>query len=252
MNLQSAFSKSGIYPFKNAEQMVESLGLKIKPSTLYCNITDENKENVGPSGDATSNEQENEQASSEQEVVKSDAEQNFFENRKGTVVKKVSMKKKRRNISTVIGGKALEGKTEKKIKTYMEESKKKATESKSVSPQNKNKPVETIPKKKVKLTARSKSSFKPQKSPQPGPSCINLLSDSSDNSENETESDIPMESKCCQCKRFYVERDDNQIFSIVSWVQCENCLHWVHLKHCTPIRVARKDTAFTCACCENV
>jgi hypothetical protein len=97
-NLQSAFRRAGIYPFVDGKSMCESLGKKIAPSVLY-QVSHENPIDTKPN---------------EQNV------DDFFGKRKGVVVEKLV--KKRRSVNSVVGGKALEGVTVEKLKTYVEES----------------------------------------------------------------------------------------------------------------------------------
>ena len=88
-------------------------------------------------------------------------------------------------------------------------------------------------------------------SPQPGPSRINIdVNDSDEDEDVDRESQIPDEDKCCVCKLYYVKRNAGDLF-ITNWVKCDSmqCNHWVHLKFCTKLRVARANTQFQCPCC---
>ena len=79
-----------------------------------------------------------------------------------------------------------------------------------------------------------------------------VISDNFDDSDadSQRESQIPDVDKCCVCKKFYVSRQEGQLF-LTGWVQCDKCNHWVHLKFCTTLRVARSGTDFQCPCCTN-
>lgn len=166
-----------------------------------------------------------------------------------------SKKKKRRNISNVVGGKAVtEDETVSRMKAYIEESargKKMMPVNKTpTKPKNKkssktlNKSANKTPRisrskaakntspKKIKSVSSQKSGLRPINSPQPGPSHINLvLSEDGMSTDDESpESQIPERSKCCQCKRVYVSADkiDTLKIPLTNRAQCETCDHWVH------------------------
>ncbi|KAH3826682.1 hypothetical protein DPMN_128592 [Dreissena polymorpha] len=105
-------------------------------------------------------------------------------------------------MSKIVAGKEISGEVLKQMTEHADK-------------QNKNKPNKT--KKATSNEAHSSS-------PQPGPSKVNTISDSS-GTENE-------EDLCYQCKRFSPEavRHNASIF-FVKWAQCDNraCNHWVHL-----------------------
>lgn len=247
-NLQASFEKAGICPLLDGKTMCKNLGLKIKPSTLYecseevtvgnsgaadelvCERSDQNVECVPEKSSGSIG--ENEKRNGESACV------DFFESRSAVVCKKVA--KKRRNVSRVIGGKALEGETVRKLEEYMAES---LTVKKS-----KPNPTSKKSSKKMKKTApRPCIPRLALDSPIPGPSRINLHSSDSEMSDSDSESNISEAEKCCVCKKFYVKQIEG--VSITNWVQCTICAHWVHLKYCTPLRVARKNTEFQCSCC---
>ena len=56
---------------------------------------------------------------------------------------------------------------------------------------------------------------------------------------------------CCVCKRFYMNSRNIYEVAIVRWAKCETCEHWVHLLYCTSTRVVRRNTPFKCPCSEN-
>ena len=266
-NLQASFKKAGICPLVDGTTMCEKLGIKIKPSTLYDCNENENELCVVNSGAADERERE---CVVESEGMAENISLNnaaldgsngdktapcaFFENRSGIVCKKVA--KKRRNVSSVIGGKALEGDTVKKLENYMAQSVKKTkpaskeTVKKSITIPPKSRTSQPASRKTVKknktISKKSRKSQPSVMSPQPGPSRITLYFSDSEMSESDTESNISDSEKCCVCKKIYANQT---CLSITNWVQCTICSHWVHLKYCTPLRVARKNTTFQCKCC---
>lgn len=224
-NLQAAFKRAGIHPLLDGSTMCQQLGLRLKPSSLYEDET--SVANVT----CVSNDVQAEPELSQQK--------DFFECRSAEVCKKVV--KKRRNVSDVVGGKALEGNTVEKLKIYVHESSaKKSKCSKSINPANS----------KSHCVKHLQNKVPKPVSPLPGPSCVNLLSEDSVDSESELGSE-PGEI-CCVCKSFYVPREkrDGSLF-FVNWVGCDVCNHWVHLKFCTDLRVARKNTQYICPCCKS-
>ena len=112
-------------------------------------------------------------------------------------------------------------------------------------PKSVKKSVKSV-KSSVKQTVRSNL----HGSPQPGPSHINLIPSDVSSSEDESESQMPDKDKCCVCKKFYVRPADVYKIAITNWAECDICGHWVHLAYCTPVRVVRKETHFTCPCCD--
>ncbi|XP_061196712.1 uncharacterized protein LOC133204990 [Saccostrea echinata] len=267
-NIQAAFSKSGIYPFQSADSMIEKLKQKITPSILYQNETGDNLEIKTEEKNTT---EPNELATSKMTPANSDTacrekqtnctgdsnlsnNEDFFSKKGGEVQCKIeNLKKKRRNISHVIGGKAVtEDETLGKMREYLNNTAKKPKKScnklTSKSTKTVRKPIKNKqePKKNKKCIASSDSQ-------QPGPSCINLT-DSDDyilnSDEEEHESQMSENEKCCVCKNFYVKSRNVYEIAIVKWAQCESCGHWVHLQYCSPVRVVRKNTPFNCPCCE--
>lgn len=55
------------------------------------------------------------------------------------------------------------------------------------------------------------------------------------------------EEQCCECRSDFPPHAPNQTRS-VSWIACcrPSCLHWVHLKYCTPSSVNKKTQGFLC------
>lgn len=92
----------------------------------------------------------------------------------------------------------------------------------------------------------------------PGPSGVKTTVNVTNSPDSLYDSDIEDtdqdSDKCCVCRKFYVDRQDNDFISIISWGQCDmtECNHWVHLKYCTPVRVLRRHDKFFCPCHSNV
>ena len=258
-NLQASFSKAGIHPLKKASEVIETLGDKITPSKLYCNPG----ENDNQSAEVPNMSPTNAQAHNAVDVC-----ENFFMKAGGKVGEKVeNIKKKRRNISNVVAGKAVtEDQTLSCMKQYIAETKTKTSGKSAPKSQKKTprtSPPQAVMKTPKKLSKSVKKSVKSVKSsvkqtvrsnlhgsPQPGPSHINLIPSDVSSSEEESESQMPDKDKCCVCKKFYVRPADVYKIAITNWAECGICGHWVHLAYCTPVRVVRKETHFTCPCCD--
>ena len=263
-NLRSAFAKT-------PDQVIESLGNKISPSKLYNNndMADKddnennNKENKNDKSNTTSNTTSENKQLQHEKLDENEVCDQFFVQQGGVVAKNVE-KKKCRNISSVVGGKAVtEDESANRMKIYIEESaqdkmKRPVTKTPDAAQNKAPKKAHKTPKKSQNKESKgSANSPKPQScpinSPQPGPSHINLLYEDGMSTDDESESQIPEASKCCQCKRFYVSPDKINIHQIhlTNWAQCDSCDHWVHLTYYKPVCVVRKETPFTCPCCEN-
>jgi len=115
-----------------------------------------------------------------------------------------------------------------------------------------NKKADTV-NKKIKKFA---TPFKAVSPCEPGPSGVEKPSQSDTSStgssdDSDHEDNHPESEKCCVCKRFNVNKPNNDmILSIITWGQCdmEGCGHWVHLKFCTKVRVLRRHDSFVCPC----
>ena len=265
-NLRAAFAKTGIFPLKCASEMIRELESKIAPSQLYlpedmedASSTAKNTEN----SENSSKYKQNKQRIDKENHDTSEQTNNFFQMIGGEVCQKIA-KRKRRNINDIVGGKAVtENETIEKMMSYINESsqgKKQKKKGRQIEKDNTN----LINTSKVKGVKESKTQQKQEErtkskknpptnltsSPQPGPFHINLISSmSEEDSENESESQIPEEDKCCVCKRFYAQDKESYQVSFTQWACCDECGHWVHLKYCTPIKVVRRETSFKCPCC---
>ncbi|XP_060553673.1 uncharacterized protein LOC132714771 [Ruditapes philippinarum] len=101
-----------------------------------------------------------------------------------------------------------------------------------------------------KGTSTALSKVLPQSSPRPSTSGVNVRRDPvvvDFDSEDEIIDDVP----CCVCgKTTPPTLRNNPDIKIVSWAQCDNCSHWVHLRFCTEIRVVRRHSNFKCIHCQ--
>ncbi|KAH3795479.1 hypothetical protein DPMN_149033 [Dreissena polymorpha] len=85
-------------------------------------------------------------------------------------------------------------------------------------------------------------------SPKPGPSRINVITDTSSD-YNET---------CCACDRFQTKEQAAFVsLTFVKWARCDGicngmpCLHWAHLGYCTPVKVVRREDEVYCPHCQK-
>lgn len=66
------------------------------------------------------------------------------------------------------------------------------------------------------------------------------------------EESIIEEDLCCICKRMSPPRlNEYPDLKIVNWGKCDQCGHWVHLMFCSPVRVIRRHTEFKCPHCSQ-
>jgi len=148
-------------------------------------------------------------------------------------------KKPRRNISSVIAGKAItEIDVSEKIEEYQLETAKK-----------KNKPNGSKTK-----NCKSKSNKKQSNNEQqPGPSKVNTKVVNFDNCDiSDDDVSIRDEEKCCVCGDFKPKAlRDKPYIEFVKWAQCVVCCHWVHLSYCVLEKVVRKDTKVVCPHCKQ-
>ena len=71
--------------------------------------------------------------------------------------------------------------------------------------------------------------------------------------DDDSDEDIEVDDseKCCVCKLFSPPDLSKCAFiKIVSWGQCDQCSHWVHLSFCSKVKALRRDSDFLCPCCE--
>ena len=249
-NIQSAFSKSGIYPFQSAETMLQNLKQQINPSILY-DKGDGDKDSLCDNYEAVEKHTADCTGDNSINEAKENDVGDFFMKRGGEVNKKIEVvKKKKRNSSHVIGGKAV---TEDDI---LERMKNNVSESSRKSNISSNYEIGVTKSQKRKKNNQTQNINKEN---QAGPSTSDPGLASSekyvapliDSSEDENDEGMAEKDKCCVCKRFYVNSRNIYEVAIVRWAKCETCGHWVHLRYCTPTRVVRRNTPFKCRCCEN-
>ncbi|KAH3748109.1 hypothetical protein DPMN_182546 [Dreissena polymorpha] len=237
-NLKSAFQKAGIFQFNPTA--VDSA--QFKPATVY--------KSKGPSPcNAEPIELHDVQ---ELTVNGSDTCQHDFFVKKTDCIqmKSVDRIKQRRDLSTIVGGKAItEEITVKKIEDHHKNVNLSTDQAKNVNKNptiNKKRKVSaTITEKLYKIPKVSKL----QDNPNPGPSGLQILpvSDCSDFSLTDDEDD----EKCCVCGRFQpIELTNCMSLIFTKWAQCdvEGCGHWTHLQLCCPQRVVRRGYRFCCPC----
>ena len=59
------------------------------------------------------------------------------------------------------------------------------------------------------------------------------------------------EEVCCICnKRMPPAINLAYVLEFANWAQCDKCKHWTHLKHCTKVRVIRRESEFLCPHCD--
>ena len=233
-NLQSAFRRTGIFPLDREAIPKKSM----VPAEVFINETEDDEQD-----------QHNSQ-SSEATVeggVPEDVRDLFEEREKDLVrVKNENKKKPRNTVSKLVAGKELTSESVRKaVKEH--EHKQKTTPANAVKSLKGKQPS------KSPKSLKEKQSKKAPKSPKPGPSHINLLHDSSEDSEMEIDTDV-----CCVCNRFQPKEQAECIsLTFVKWGQCDGivngkpCLHWTHLKYCTPVRVLRRGDKFLCPHCKT-
>ena len=117
--------------------------------------------------------------------------------------------KKRRSVHSVVGGKALEGETVKKLKEYyLESSTRKPSVTVTKAKSGKSNSKVQKPKKITRKSKQIENTVTVPDAPQPGPSRLsNSPVEDDEDTPVQTESQIPTDEKCCVCKRFYVARD---------------------------------------------
>lgn len=238
-NLRAAFRRTGIYPLKKTAVSEDQL----MPSLVFKGRTNETEH-------ASKNENTQTALSP---ISKFQKASDFLQKKDGDVLEAATKAKKpRRNISTVVAGKAItEDEVFEKIQEY-----------KSVSNQSKSKSSKKQLKTKCNSKTTKKQSCPESKterpvhvscndSPQPSTSGLNKILISPVVSEDFSESDDDNpDGKCCICERTEPPQlKDLPYIAFVNWANCDKCLQWVHLKFCVPQRVVRKDTVIICPHC---
>ncbi|XP_063953424.1 tigger transposable element-derived protein 1-like [Lytechinus pictus] len=73
----------------------------------------------------------------------------------------------------------------------------------------------------------------------------NAMDDDTDDYGAEDEDDKP----CCVCGQMTPKSMDRRVLTIVNWVKCDNCEHWVHLRFCC--RWFKAPRSYLCPCCSD-
>ncbi|KAJ8306069.1 hypothetical protein KUTeg_016614 [Tegillarca granosa] len=221
-NIVSAFRKSGVYPL-NPDVITER---DTAPSLPYQGKLQEKQQ---------------QQALTDVQVHSNlDQASQFLVERGGEILQNVKIAKVRRNISKIIGGRAItEDEVFSNIKAFKDESER--IKGKKNSSDEKRKLVkEKNDAGKGKAQTRKEKTYKRPASSvdnihaQPGTSGVqskkskNQLIDSSSSSEDE----VSDEEKCCKCGKFQPEELKHCVSIVFTKLaQCDNsaCGHWTHL-----------------------
>ncbi|KAJ8309735.1 hypothetical protein KUTeg_011600 [Tegillarca granosa] len=243
-NFQSAFKKCGIFPY-NPDVIPEvalapSQSFPVDDVLTSASVVDvECPTTVKPSDVAMAVEEE--KANSPNVPAPSD----FFDKQGGEVLKNLKVRKVRKTLSKVVGGKPI---TEDCVmeavqKHYAEQKNPKKSIKNAVNESqvagcsgegNKRKrPVETLQNKKKPKNGKSS----------------NVAVSSSDDGDSSSD-EIQEEEKCCICKKFSMPGTKYSVV-FTKWVQCEKCPHWVHVQTCTPSRVIRRGDIYVCPHCTS-
>ncbi|CAC5370002.1 unnamed protein product [Mytilus coruscus] len=260
-NLQSAFRKTGIYPYD--PHMVERSNFA--PAQVF--IQEDSAEEACETEDREhvheiepiekdidvpveeieiniNNVEENEHAltiNETQEKTVSEKNDTFFEDREKNIyiLKKKQRTKQRRYLSKVVSGNAItEKETIEKIKEHKENVSRKPSQKSQKSKSNgKGKQLETI-------TVVDE--------PFAGTSGLNLRGEPISIDDSMDSDLIEDEELCCVCKLTGLPQELRNCNFIVfaNWRHCtlENCGHWVHLKYCCDKTVLRRHDTFLCPC----
>lgn len=164
----------------------------------------------------------------------------FFNKRGGNVLLALeNAKKPRRNLSSIIAGKAItEQDVFEKIQAYNEKTE---NSSKGKGKGKENNKLAEHQKPGSSNTQRNTAGPSKAQNASPGP--FLGLSDESDHES------IADEEKCCVCDKLEPEQlKFKPYIEFVRWGQC-HCGHWVHLSYCIKEKVIRRDTQITCPHC---
>ncbi|MES9882472.1 MAG: hypothetical protein ABW185_16510 [Sedimenticola sp.] len=285
-NLQSAFRKSGIYPFNpsaidstvfEADQLRKEFQLEQNvhhvqdtPTEVHvANIIGGIMEDVVPSEGESQTQVDslpvsvlpairsdvfNEPASipecmrpSSDTIIPMNTDA-FFKKKRPKFVTPVS--KERRSVSKVVAGKAItEADVTARLKQYFSESQPIAKQKTKFQPPVKT-PCNSQNTKKKANTERAKSTeiqLCINDSPKASTSGAQRMCVSTDSDTSEVFETTP----CCVCGQFSPEALKQLPYvEFTSWAECDYqpCGHWVHLKYCCPLRVIRRNTKFFCPC----
>ena len=273
-NLQSAFRKTGIYPYDpntvdrsnfapaqvfiqedapegTCEPEAREPVHEIEPIENDIDVLVEEIEiNIN-------NVEQNENASTiyeTQEKTVSEKNDNFFEDREKNLFKKKPRTKQRRYLSKVVSGKAItEDETIEKIKEHKENVSRKPSKKSQSNEKEKRVAKPKKSSKQVKPKRGPKKTITVVDEPCASTSGLNLRGGPISIIDDSMDSDvIEDEEPCCVCKLTGLPLELRKCNFIVfaSWGQCtvENCGHWVHLKYCCQKTVLRRHDTFVCPC----
>ena len=235
-NLRAAFKKSGVFPL-NPSVLSESDFAPGDYLRQNCEVVEQNAET--PSDAATSNVDDQQQSS---------VNEKFFEEKLKRPVQRAPSQK-RRNISSVVAGKAItENDTADNVRAYIETSAK--SKYKNQTPkQSTQSRKSTNPKKSSTLSKKSSITTEAV----PGTSGYRSRQSVAQMEDSSEESELPIDESdlCCVCRR-HEPAELRQCVSLifVKWGQCdyEGCRHWTHLRFCCNVRVLRRHDNFYCPC----
>jgi hypothetical protein len=217
-NIQSAFRKSGIYPFDKS--VIEDA--KVAPATSF----DRDSISATDAPDPTSHTPVNETSKSAE---------SFLLNRGGKILQNVKKAKIRNTLSKIVGGKCI---TENEVfDKIIDHDTKQSSKNKQTKKTNKANPVKGKRKKNI----------------EPSTSGIQTKKMTLNENFSSSESEIDEETdKCIVCKSFYPDSSKKPQLLIVNWGQCDTCKGWVHLSFCSSVRVIRRGDKFLCPfCCDT-
>ena len=228
-NLRSSFKKTGIHPLNplviDTSSTIPSLVHTVKSilNDNMCNVA------AQPASQIKNN-------TNNDSISVGD----FFAKRGGDALKATEIAKKpRRNISSVIAGKALtQIDVSEQIEEYQLETAKKKNKLNGSKTNN------------CKSKSNKKQSNNEEHS---GPSKENTKVVNFDNCDiSDEDVSIRDEEKCCVCGDFESKvLQDKPYIEFVKWAQCVVCCHWVHCSYCVPEKVVRKDTKVACPHCKQ-
>lgn len=228
-NLQSAFKRCGIYPLAREAISPE----KLIPAQVFESVDSDDSDATVEGG------------------ITCDDPSEFMKQKEINLQKtkhKSNDKKSRKTLSKIVSGKELSPSVILKMKKHEED-------------QSHVKKLKVTSPKELKKTKQKKHtqpvSLDLLASPQPGPSAFYCPDNRSVNDiHNSDEESVVDDEPCCVCGLHQpLEMSKNRGISFAQWAQCDGiiggrpCLHWVHLKFCTPTTDVGKNEKFYCPHC---
>ena len=266
-NLQSAFRKTGVYPFD--KHVISSS--QVAPSVIYKSSTNEAEPTVDahvPVLDQSISQITEQSITDTAEILdqpyiaepieteshqKSPVE-SFFDDKK--IVAVASKKGKRKFNPPFLAGSLMKEKNQKLMqaseskqaaKTKQNDTSYKESKQCSLGKAKKPKVFGKTKKEIVQDEIKSKQSTSGT-SKKGGP--IEIMEDTDDSQSQDD--DVKPEELCCVCGKWQPEELRGVVGLVITkWGQCDACLHWTHLAFCTPVRVIRLHDVFLCPHCED-